>query len=190
MREATSAIRGCYSGRPGGANNPRPPHPCAVIAGLREAGTRYIRAAGPGPRNLCQAQLTRRDGVGWDPSPPPRPRNPFRSCLHQRQGFSPSTVSIDHILHGLKRACSLGQGEEDRVNDTLQSALVGVNIVNKHPAAVCTLLRSQNISVVLHGGRQDMTTGATGAEHVVYLPPLLCSQTRIRHPPKTSKGSS
>ena len=120
MREATSAIRGCYSGRPGGANNPRPPHPCAVIAGLREAGTRYIRAAGPGPRNLCQAQLTRRDGVGWDPSPPPRPRNPFRSCLHQRKGFSPSTVSIDHILHGLKRACSLGQEAEDRVNDTLQ----------------------------------------------------------------------
>ena len=77
------------------------------------------------------------------------------------------------------------------MNDTLlQSALAEVNIVNKHPAAVCTLLRSQNISVVLHGGRgrQDMTTGATGAEHVVYL--LLCSQTRIRHPPKTSKGSS
>ena len=115
--------------------------------------------------------------MGWDPSPPPRPRNPFRSCLHQRQGFSPSTVSIDHILHGLKRACSLGQEEEDRVNDTLQSAAAGVNIVNKHPAAVCTLLHRQNISVVLHGGRQDMTTGATGAEHVVYL--LLCSQTRI-----------
>ena len=78
------------------------------------------------------------------------------------------------------------------MNDTLQSALVGVNIVNKHPAAVCTLLRSQNISVVLHGGRQDMTTGATGAEHVVYLPPLLCSQTRIRQQGKfiNSSGKS
>ena len=45
----------------------------------------------------------------------------------QRQGFSLSTVSIDHILHGLRRACSLGQQRKDRVNDTLHSA-PGVDI--------------------------------------------------------------
>ena len=76
------------------------------------------------------------------------------------------------------------------MNDTLQSA-AEVDFVNKHPGAVCTLC-SQNILVLLHGGRQDMTTGATGAEHVVYLPPLLCSQTRIRQQGKfiNSSGKS
>ena len=77
-------------------------------------------------------------------------------------------VQLDRL--GLDRMLQL-KGSWGRVGGP------GVNIVNKHSAAICTLLRSQNISVVLHGGRRDMTTGATGAEHVVYL--LLCSQTRI-----------
>ena len=69
-------LGGCYSGRPGGANNPRPPHPCAVIAGLREAGTRYIRAAGPvmrPPKPVpSPADQERRSGMGpLSPSTPP-----------------------------------------------------------------------------------------------------------------------
>ena len=94
------------------------------------------------------ADQKRRSGKG--PLSPRIHSGHASASLHQRQGFSPSTVSIDHILHGLKRACSLGQEEANRVNDTLQSA-AEVNIANKHPAAVCTLLRSQNISGVLRG---------------------------------------
>ena len=78
------------------------------------------------------ADQERRSGVGWDESPLLLPLNAPRihsgHASAQRQGFSLSTVSIDHILHGLRRACSLGQqGGKDRVNDTLHSA-PGVDI--------------------------------------------------------------
>ena len=145
-------LGGCYSGRPGGANNPRPPHPCAVIAGLREAGTRYIRAAGPvmrPPKPVpSPADQERRSGMG-PPLPPPRPQNPFRSCLHQHQGFSLSTVSIDHILHGLRRACSLGQEGEDRVS------AAGVYIVNKHPCSSLHPPQPKHLGSVARGARHD-----------------------------------
>ena len=107
----------------------------------------------------------------------------------QRQGFSLSTVSIDHILHGLRRACSLGQEGKDRVNDTPAVCTRQGWISNQHPSAVCTQ-SSQNILgllQVLHGG-QDMTTGATGTEHVVYLPPLFPNTSA--NAAKTTKGSA
>ena len=88
------------------------------------------------------------------------------ASLRQREGFSLSTVSIDHILHGLRRACIVGQKEKgDWVNDTQVCSLHPRTLAAKTSWVCCTA--------------QDTTTGATVAEHVVYF----CHRRRL---PNTS----
>ena len=143
MREATSAIRGRCSGRPGGANNLQDPSP---LRGNRRApGSRdpiyqssrqqVMRPQKPLPKPADQG---RRSGI-------PSHSSHASASLRQREGFSLSTVSIDHILHGLRRACIVGQKEKwDRVNDT--------QVCSLHPRS---LPRSQNILGLLHRARHD-----------------------------------